>query len=75
MEIRADARRRGTGSGRGVGKPELSWFVDETDGVRITHMPSGRILLGQSLHLEGMLNRIRFQLQNGLYPNRVIQAD
>ncbi len=42
---------------------------------RVTHTPSGRTLLGQSLHLDGMLNRIRFQLQNGLHPNRVMQAD
>ncbi|MBB6018095.1 GIY-YIG nuclease family protein [Deinococcus radiopugnans] len=42
---------------------------------RVSHLPSGRTLLGHSLHLEGMLNRIRFQLQNGLHPDKAMQAD
>lgn len=34
-----------------------------------------RTLLGSSVNLPGMLNRQRFQLENGAHPNRELQAD
>ncbi|ULH17150.1 GIY-YIG nuclease family protein (plasmid) [Deinococcus sp. KNUC1210] len=42
---------------------------------RITHLPSGRSLIGWSLHLEGILNRSRFQLGLGGHPNKAMQRD
>ncbi|GGO39464.1 GIY-YIG nuclease family protein [Deinococcus humi] len=50
-------------------------FTPRMGVYRVTHTPSGCTLLGHSLHLEGMLNRIRFQLQNGLHPQKSMQAD
>lgn len=50
-------------------------FTPRMGVYRVTHLPSGRTLLGYSLHLEGMLNRIRFQLENGMHPNKIMQAD
>jgi hypothetical protein len=32
-------------------------------------------LVGSSTDLPSMLNRIRFQLENGLYPDKALQAD
>ena len=42
---------------------------------RITHTPTGRTLLGQSTHVQGMLNRIQFQLQAGMHTNKSMQRD
>jgi hypothetical protein len=41
----------------------------------VRHLPSGRTLLGWSRHLEGILNRHRFQLGAGMHPKKVLQAD
>jgi len=41
----------------------------------VRHLPSGRVLLGSSPHLEGILNRHRFQLSTGVHPIRALQAD
>jgi len=42
-------------------------------GVRNT--ASGKTFLGASPNLSGMLNRQRFQLQNGSHPDKELQAD
>jgi len=42
-------------------------------GVRNTR--SGRVLLGSSANLPGVLNRQRFQLENGSHPDKELQAD
>lgn len=42
---------------------------------RIMHTPTGRTLLGQSTHVQGMLNRIQFQLQAGMHTNKTMQRD
>ncbi|ADV67993.1 GIY-YIG nuclease family protein [Deinococcus maricopensis] len=41
----------------------------------VRHAPSGRTLLGCSPHVQGMLNRTRFQLQLGAHPNAALQRD
>lgn len=41
----------------------------------VRHLPSGRTLLGWSRHLEGILNRHRFQLGAGMHPQKLLQAD
>jgi hypothetical protein len=42
-------------------------------GVRNTQ--SGRLLVGSSPNLPGMLNRQRFQLEMGSHPDKELQAD
>lgn len=42
---------------------------------RVTHLPSGRSLIGASEHVQGYLNRIRFQLDAGSHPNKAMQQD
>lgn len=41
----------------------------------VRHLPSGRTLLGWSLHLTGILNRHRFQLERGGHPLKTLQED
>ncbi|MFC4456166.1 GIY-YIG nuclease family protein [Deinococcus sonorensis] len=41
-------------------------FTPRAGVYRITHLPSGRTLLGASMHAQGMLNRIQFQLTTRL---------
>ncbi len=41
----------------------------------IRNAASGKTLLGSSLDLPGILNRQRFQLENGSHPDRELQAD
>lgn len=42
---------------------------------RVSHAPSGRILLGASADAPAMLNRIRAQLRMGANRNRRLQED
>lgn len=42
---------------------------------RVTHVPSGRSLIGASEHVQGFLNRVRFQLDAGVHPNKALQQD
>lgn len=42
---------------------------------RVTHLPSGRTLVGSSEHVQGYLNRIRFQLDAGVHTNKAMQQD
>jgi len=42
---------------------------------RVTHLPSGRLLLGSSPDAPAMLNRIRAQLRMRGHPNRRLQQD
>jgi hypothetical protein len=42
---------------------------------RVLNTENGRGLLGSSPDLPGMLNRQRFQLENGLHPDRELQRD
>lgn len=42
---------------------------------RVTHLPSGRSLLGAAEHAQGRLNRTRFQLDAGVHPNKTLQQD
>jgi hypothetical protein len=41
----------------------------------VRNTASGRMLLGSSLNLPGILNRQRFQLEGGLHPDKELQAD
>lgn len=41
----------------------------------VRHLPSGRVLIGPSPHVEGRLNRERFQLQMGMHVDKALQAD
>ena len=42
---------------------------------QVRHIPSGRILLGSSLNLDGPLNRHRFLLTIGRHPSEALQKD
>ena len=42
---------------------------------QIRNTATGKILLGSSLNLPAIINRHRFQLQNGLHMNRQLQRD
>lgn len=50
-------------------------FTPRMGVYRVTHVPSGRTLLGHSTHVEGLLNRFRFQLTHGSHVNRAMQRD
>ncbi len=41
----------------------------------VRNLSSGRLLLGFSSDLRGILNRERFQLEGGLHPDKQLQAD
>ena len=41
----------------------------------IKNMVTGRVFLGSSLDLDGVLNSHRFRLQSGLHPNEAMQKD
>ncbi len=41
----------------------------------VRNVSSGKLLLGSSSDLPGILNRQRFQLEGGLHPDRELQAD
>ena len=42
---------------------------------RVRNTASGKSLVGSAVNLPGMLNRQRFQLQNGSHPSKELQAD
>jgi hypothetical protein len=42
---------------------------------QIRNVVTGKAFVGSSVNLPGILNRNRFQLQNGLHPNRQLQRD
>jgi hypothetical protein len=42
---------------------------------RVRNTVTGKSLLGSSSDLPGMLNRQRFQLENGLHPDKELRAD
>ena len=42
---------------------------------RVTHLPSGRVLLGANVNVAAMLNRVQAQLSLGSHPNRQLQSD
>jgi hypothetical protein len=42
---------------------------------RIQNTRTGKSLVGSTANLPGMLNRQRFQLENGLHPDRELQRD
>jgi len=42
---------------------------------RVRNSVTGKSLVGSSTDLPGMLNRQRFQLENGLHPDRELQRD
>ncbi|PYE49392.1 GIY-YIG nuclease family protein [Deinococcus yavapaiensis] len=50
-------------------------FTPKAGVYRVTHLPSGRTLLGSSPHLDGMLNRIRFTLGMNGHRNSALQRD
>jgi hypothetical protein len=41
----------------------------------VRNLVSGAVLLGATKNLKGMLNRQRFDLENGTHPNKVLQRD
>lgn len=42
---------------------------------RVRHKASGRSLVGETVDLPAMLNRVRFQLNAGAHPNVELQRD
>jgi len=42
---------------------------------QIRNTTNGRIFLGNSVNLHGIINRTRFQLKNGLHQNEQMQRD
>ncbi|HSK46545.1 MAG TPA: GIY-YIG nuclease family protein [Coriobacteriia bacterium] len=42
---------------------------------RVRNIAQARSFIGVSVNLPGMLNRMRFQLDNSAHPNRALQAD
>jgi hypothetical protein len=49
--------------------------VKPTGVYQIKNLSSGKVLLGSSLNLEGLLNRNRFTLRNNSHPNKKLQKD
>jgi hypothetical protein len=49
---------------------------DVTAGIfRVTNLVTGRVFLGSTLNLHGPLNRIEFELAQGMHKNRRLQDD
>ena len=42
---------------------------------QLKNLTNGKVLLGSSLNLEGLLNRNRFTLRNNSHPNKELQKD
>jgi group I intron endonuclease len=42
---------------------------------QVKNLANGKVLLGSSLNLEGLLNRNRFTLRNNSHPNKELQKD
>ena len=42
---------------------------------QVKNLANGKVLLGSSLNLEGLLNRNRFTLRNNGHPNKELQKD
>ena len=42
---------------------------------QVKNIANGKVLLGSSLNLEGLLNRNRFTLRNNSHPNKELQKD
>jgi hypothetical protein len=42
---------------------------------QVKNLTNGKVLLGSSLNLEGLLNRNRFTLRNNSHPNEELQKD
>lgn len=42
---------------------------------RVTHLSSGRSLLGASVNVDASLNRMRFELQTGTHRHAILQHD
>ncbi|WP_373048734.1 GIY-YIG nuclease family protein [Vulgatibacter sp.] len=59
----------------GTGKRDYKGFTPRMGVYAVRHLPSGRTLLGSSLHLQGILNRHRFQLETGVHAQQAMQAD
>ncbi|WP_221089545.1 GIY-YIG nuclease family protein [Deinococcus aquaedulcis] len=57
------------------GRRAARTFTPRMGIYRITHLPSGRTLLGSSSHVEGQLNRIRFELQLRGHRHAQMQRD
>ena len=49
--------------------------VKPTGVYQVRNIANGRVLLGSSLNLEGLLNRHRFTLRNGSHTNKALQKD
>ena len=56
-------------------KRKYKLFTPRMGVYAVRHLPSGRILLGSSTHLEGILNRHHFQLSAGIHVDKDLQAD
>lgn len=63
MDSRAEQKRRYKEA-----TPQMGVFA-------IRNQANGKVLLGASLNLPGMLNRTRFQLQMGVHQNAALQHD
>ncbi len=49
--------------------------VKPTGVYQIKNLANGKVWLGSSLNLEGLLNRNRFTLRNNSHPNKELQKD
>ncbi len=49
--------------------------VKPTGVYQIKNHTNGKVLLGSSLNLDGLLNRNRFTLRNNSHPNKELQKD
>lgn len=49
--------------------------VKPTGVYQVRNIANGKVLLGSSLNLEGLLNRHRFTLRNGSHTNKALQKD
>ena len=61
-------------NGSSVTRPDKN-FTSRRGIYRVTHLPSGRTQLGWSAHVQGLLNRIRFQLELRGHTNKARQRD
>jgi len=42
---------------------------------QIKNLTNGKIFIGSATHIHARINRIKFQLKNGVYPNKQIQNE
>ena len=56
-------------------KREYKETIQPMGVYQIKNLKSGKIFIGSATNIHARINRIKFQLKNGLYPNKQIQND